>query len=200
MNFDFSDDQKMLKETARDYLQANAPLTVCRAVLESDAAYSETLNWVRQFTFQLQEDLEECDPTQSLLYMHGRTQAAALSQEDLEAMQAENRRDFYFRILNHTVKACPYERAVLWDLSSRKPHLLGISGQQTINPRAPLVMQWQAVIGCLKDPGSAGVLAEESFTPAGAAEWYQVQQACPERTGDCAEAEGLLYPAQLQFL
>ncbi|HVN84082.1 MAG TPA: acyl-CoA dehydrogenase family protein [Candidatus Binatia bacterium] len=43
MNFDFSDDQKLLQKTARDYLAEHAPLSVCRAVLESDASYSEML-------------------------------------------------------------------------------------------------------------------------------------------------------------
>jgi len=43
MNFDFSDDQKLLRKTAREYLTEHAALSVCRAVLESDAAYSETL-------------------------------------------------------------------------------------------------------------------------------------------------------------
>ena len=43
MNFDFSDDQKLLQQTAREYLGEHAPLSVCRAVLESDASYSETL-------------------------------------------------------------------------------------------------------------------------------------------------------------
>jgi acyl-CoA dehydrogenase len=43
MNFDFSDDQKLLRKTAREYLAEHAPLTLCRAVLESDAAYSATL-------------------------------------------------------------------------------------------------------------------------------------------------------------
>jgi len=43
MNFDFSDDQKLLQKTAREYLTEHAPLSVCRAVLESDASYSETL-------------------------------------------------------------------------------------------------------------------------------------------------------------
>jgi acyl-CoA dehydrogenase len=43
MNFDFSDDQKLLRKTARAYLEEHAPLTVCRAVLESDAPYSDTL-------------------------------------------------------------------------------------------------------------------------------------------------------------
>jgi acyl-CoA dehydrogenase len=43
MNFDFSDDQKLLRKTARAYLDEHAPLSVCRAVLESNAPYSEAL-------------------------------------------------------------------------------------------------------------------------------------------------------------
>src|SRR5215813_2460636 len=46
MNFDFSDDQKLLRKTAREFLTEHAPLTLCRAVLESDASYSDTL-WKR---------------------------------------------------------------------------------------------------------------------------------------------------------
>ncbi|MBW2363422.1 MAG: acyl-CoA/acyl-ACP dehydrogenase [Deltaproteobacteria bacterium] len=43
MNFDFSEDQKLLQQTARDYLAENAPLAACRAVLESDQPYSREL-------------------------------------------------------------------------------------------------------------------------------------------------------------
>ena len=43
MNFDFSDEQKLLQQTARDYLEANAPLTSCREVLESDQPYAAAL-------------------------------------------------------------------------------------------------------------------------------------------------------------
>lgn len=43
MNFDFSDEQKLLRQTAREYFEAHAPLSVCRGVLESDASYSEAL-------------------------------------------------------------------------------------------------------------------------------------------------------------
>jgi len=43
MNFDFSDDQKLLRRTAREFLTEHAPLSLCRAVLESDASYSDTL-------------------------------------------------------------------------------------------------------------------------------------------------------------
>ncbi|MCG8590181.1 MAG: acyl-CoA/acyl-ACP dehydrogenase [Proteobacteria bacterium] len=43
MNFDFSEDQKLLQQTARDYLEANAPLSVAREVLESSKPYAEDL-------------------------------------------------------------------------------------------------------------------------------------------------------------
>lgn len=43
MNFDFSDDQKLLQQTARDYLTEHAPLAVCREVLETDQPFAADL-------------------------------------------------------------------------------------------------------------------------------------------------------------
>lgn len=43
MNFDFSDDQKLLQQTARDYLAAHAPLATCREILESDQLHAAAL-------------------------------------------------------------------------------------------------------------------------------------------------------------
>ncbi|MEE8311485.1 MAG: acyl-CoA dehydrogenase family protein [Candidatus Binatia bacterium] len=43
MNFDFTDDQKMLKETAAGFLKDHCPLDLCRAVLESDQPTSAEL-------------------------------------------------------------------------------------------------------------------------------------------------------------
>lgn len=43
MNFDFSEEQKLLQKTARDYLEDQAPLSLARAVMESDTLYSEEL-------------------------------------------------------------------------------------------------------------------------------------------------------------
>ena len=43
MNFDFSEEQKLLQKTTRDYLADNSPLSVCRAVLESKETHSEEL-------------------------------------------------------------------------------------------------------------------------------------------------------------
>jgi alkylation response protein AidB-like acyl-CoA dehydrogenase len=43
MNFDFSDEQKLLQQTARDYLAEHSPLSTCREILESDQAYAAPL-------------------------------------------------------------------------------------------------------------------------------------------------------------
>jgi len=43
MNFEFSEDQKLLQKTVNEYLRDHAPLTVARQVLESGSRYSETL-------------------------------------------------------------------------------------------------------------------------------------------------------------
>ncbi len=43
MNFDFSEDQKLLQQTARNFLAEHSPLSVCREVLESDQPYSQAL-------------------------------------------------------------------------------------------------------------------------------------------------------------
>ena len=43
MNFDFTDDQKLLQHTVKDFLEEHAPLSVCREVLESDAPYAQDL-------------------------------------------------------------------------------------------------------------------------------------------------------------
>ena len=43
MNFDFSEDQKLLQKTTRDFLEDNSPLSVCREVLESDQPYAQKL-------------------------------------------------------------------------------------------------------------------------------------------------------------
>ena len=43
MNFDFSDEQKLLQQTARDYLEANSPLSTCREILEGDQPFAADL-------------------------------------------------------------------------------------------------------------------------------------------------------------
>ncbi len=43
MNFDFSDEQKLLQQTARDYLAEHSPLSTCREILESEQPYAAAL-------------------------------------------------------------------------------------------------------------------------------------------------------------
>lgn len=43
MNFEFSEDQKLLQKSVSEYLDDHAPLTVARQVLESGSRYSEAL-------------------------------------------------------------------------------------------------------------------------------------------------------------
>jgi acyl-CoA dehydrogenase len=43
MNFDFSEDQKLVQKTARDYLTEHSPLTACRRVLEGKDLFDATL-------------------------------------------------------------------------------------------------------------------------------------------------------------
>ncbi|MCX8073909.1 MAG: acyl-CoA/acyl-ACP dehydrogenase [Candidatus Binatia bacterium] len=43
MNFDFSEEQKLLRENVRAFLAKEAPLTLCRQVLETDSSYSTNL-------------------------------------------------------------------------------------------------------------------------------------------------------------
>jgi alkylation response protein AidB-like acyl-CoA dehydrogenase len=43
MNFDFSEGQKLLQQTARDYLEKRAPLQLCRRVLESGSSWAPDL-------------------------------------------------------------------------------------------------------------------------------------------------------------
>jgi len=43
MNFDFSDEQKLLQQTARDYLAEHSPLATCREILEGSQPYAAAL-------------------------------------------------------------------------------------------------------------------------------------------------------------
>ena len=45
MNLEFSDDQKFVQQSARDFLAKNAGLDVCRKVLESPTASSDPTLW-----------------------------------------------------------------------------------------------------------------------------------------------------------
>lgn len=61
--------------------------TITTRTARQAAAYSEASAWVRQFTQQLEEDLAYCVPSESVLVLVGRKQAAALTADDLAAQR-----------------------------------------------------------------------------------------------------------------
>jgi prepilin-type N-terminal cleavage/methylation domain-containing protein len=114
------------------------------------AAYSEVHNWVRQFTDQIEEDLRYCDPSQSILVLVGRTQAAALTADDLAAGR-------YHRVLIGN----PQDPA----LSGYDPEGPGLDANgQYSDPRADLLMFFSnrpttsvaPYPGLVNDPYAAG--------------------------------------------
>lgn len=60
--------------------------TTTRTTREA-AAYADSLAWVRQFMDQIEADLAQVDPSNSILVLVGRTQPAARTQDELEARQ-----------------------------------------------------------------------------------------------------------------
>ncbi len=65
-------------------------MTTKTAAISAAIANVEML--ARNFADQLQQDLEYCDPTQSVLVIHGRTQAAGLTEDSRQAGQ-------YYRVM-----------------------------------------------------------------------------------------------------
>jgi multidrug resistance efflux pump len=88
---------------------------------------------------------------------------AQLNQLCLAAFKKTKRQELIFQILNDTLQLVPYDRAVLWKMSGRKPSILGASGQSQINKDAGMAEHWQTVIRDLKKPEEIQELSEDSF-------------------------------------
>lgn len=80
----------------------------------------------------------------------------------LEAGLSTTRQQLIFRILNRTIALLPYDRAVLWDLTSRRPRLFGVSGTSEHHPYAPLVSLWRKLIVNLEHKDRVGILEPTS--------------------------------------
>ena len=93
------------------------------------AAYSDVQNWVRQFMRQIEEDLEYCEPSNSVLVIAGRTQAAALTQDDLDAGK------FYRVLTGNPANAAGYD-----------PEYSAVvdAGKNYSDPRADILMFFSA--------------------------------------------------------
>jgi len=103
-------------------------------------------------------------------YADGQAQAALntlslLNKLILEAGLSQNRKELAFRILNRTVELTRYQRACLFDLSSKKPKLLGVSGQSAIPADSELAAILNELAGGLTSPRPSTILTQEDFAP-----------------------------------
>lgn len=101
-------------------------------------------------------------PTQnveSLILQH----MAVINRLCLKAFNTNDKDALLFMILNDTVQAIRYDRAILWDMSKSSPKALGVSGQTAINKDAKLTKQWEALTSQLVDPKQAQKFQGESF-------------------------------------
>lgn len=92
----------------------------------------------------------------------------ALHQLTLEACLAATEEELCFRMLNRSIGLCTYNRAALWRREGARLHLVGLSGQDTVDRQAPGVQQLQALAEAVRTPDQAGCLDEASFRTAAA--------------------------------
>lgn len=96
------------------------------------AAIADVENLARNFAYQLQQDLEHCDPSHSILVIHGRTQAAALTQDLLDAGQ-------FYRVLTGDPGLVPADYDPRFDTNPATTNGLAPRDQFS-DPRADILM------------------------------------------------------------
>ncbi|MEC7840116.1 MAG: HlyD family efflux transporter periplasmic adaptor subunit [Chlamydiota bacterium] len=89
---------------------------------------------------------------------------ATINRLNLKAFDTKKRQTLIFSILNETIHAIRYDRAVLWDMEKKHPKLLGVSGQSEPNKDARLTKQWLALVSAMNTPEEAQLLTPESIT------------------------------------
>lgn len=89
---------------------------------------------------------------------------AMINQLNVKAFNAESTQALTFIILNDTISAIRYNRAVLWEEDLKKPKLLGVSGQAVHNKEAALTKQWHQLHQGIKEPEKAQIITKESLS------------------------------------
>lgn len=84
----------------------------------------------------------------------------------VQACRSESRQALTFRVLNDTTALCPYDRALLWDLSGISPKLAGASGQAETNSSTQLADDGAAVVRSLPSPREAQVVRRDTVPDA----------------------------------
>jgi len=104
------------------------------------------------------KDSEETTSPQMLQHM------ALINKLNVKAFNAETLQNLIFILLNDTITAIRYNRAVLWELNVRKPMILGVSGQIQHNKDALLTKLWQELQTGIKDPKQPQIITKESLS------------------------------------
>ena len=86
-----------------------------------------------------------------------------LHQLTLEAMLSESRQQLQFRVLNRTAQLCRYDRAFLWQKTSRGGALLGVSGDIEVQRQAPELQSVKGLVEGLWEIPLATWLTAEDF-------------------------------------
>lgn len=89
---------------------------------------------------------------------------AQINQLNVKAFNAETVQALTFIILNDTVTAIRYNRAVLWEEDLRKPKILGVSGQVQYNKDALLTKHWQQMHKGIEDRRKPQIITKESLS------------------------------------
>ncbi len=108
------------------------------------------------------------------------TAAAALELVSA-ASRAASRRALRFHMLNRTVLAVPYDRASLWRYRG-SPKLLGVSGVDVPDPKAPFAMAWREMIrrgGLGAEPAALPLPASPAPSAAALRAWEAVAKTAP---------------------
>jgi len=92
------------------------------------------------------------------------TLLAILNELNIRAFSCKKREALIFLILNETAQLVKYERAMLWNVQTDKPSLLGVSGQADYDPNSKTVQTLQELIVDIQNPDQIQTLNEESFS------------------------------------
>lgn len=100
---------------------------------------------------------------------------AAINRLNLKAFNCNDKQSLIFLILNETIQGIRYDRAALFDMQTRKPKILGVSGQPDLNKEFRLGKQWQTLIKGIKNPELPQIINSNNLDNLNA-EWTEYQQ------------------------
>lgn len=92
---------------------------------------------------------------------------AQLNELTVHAFSAKKKDSLIYIVLNETAKVIPYDRAMLWDLRTKKPSLLGVSGHAQAKKDTDLARVIGEFVADLVDQSKIQPVTEERFTTLG---------------------------------